>query len=105
MRRENMNTAALVDMVQTWFDAQTLAEMLENPFLRMNIDWDLHGWEAEEMPAALKFRHVAEDGRTTVSILVFHPEYADEFAPAHLLVVDGDVSVCSDEAAQTHQTA
>jgi len=84
-----MNAHELAGMVSDWSDALTLAEVVTSPFLRVTEKWDLHDWEAVDLPGGLLFRHTDAPGHVMESVMMVEPEGRDTAVP---LVVVSDAS-------------
>jgi len=87
-----VTSTELSRLIVRWTDALTLAEVTANPFLRVGKEWDLHDWQAEEIPEGLRFQHLDALGRTIASVIVVPPESADESAPPRAVCVEADRS-------------
>lgn len=76
-----MTARELTQMVNDWSDALTVAEVVNSPFLRVTDKWDLHDWEALDVPGGLLFRHVDRPGHISEEVMLVEPEGADAMAP------------------------
>lgn len=65
-----MTAVELVRMLDTWSDALNVAEVVASPFLRVTDRWDLHDWQAVDLPDGVKFQHLGGQGDVTEEIVV-----------------------------------
>jgi hypothetical protein len=69
-----MNAEELARLVNTWADALTLAELVDNPFLRVTGQWDLHDWRTLEAPDGLRFQRVEAGGHVVEEVRLLENE-------------------------------
>jgi hypothetical protein len=65
-----MRAAELARLVETWSDAQTIAEIMNNPHYQVTEQWDFRGWQALDFEEGITFQHVAADGQAVESVRV-----------------------------------
>jgi hypothetical protein len=80
-----MTARELAQMVNDWSDALTVAEVVNSPFLRVTEKWDLHDWEAVDVPGGLLFRHLDRPGHVSEEVRLTEPDGADSLAPIVLV--------------------
>jgi hypothetical protein len=80
-----MTARELAHMVHDWSDALTVAEVVNSPFLRVTDQWDLHDWEAVDVPGGLLFRHVERTGHVSEEVMLVEPDGANS---APVIVVE-----------------
>jgi len=94
-----MNAAELARMMDTWSDALNVAEVVESPFLRLTDQWDLHDWQAVDLPDGLAFHRVSDHGAVTEAVMVVHgPGTVSERYPIQAAVPTWLVRVRTDVA-------
>jgi hypothetical protein len=86
-----MTARELAQMVRDWSDALIVAEVVNSPFLRVTDQWDLHDWEAVDVPGGLLFRHHDRPGHISEEVMLTEPE--DAAARAPVVAVEGAGSV------------
>ncbi len=96
-----MNAEELVRIMDTWSDALNVAEVVGSPFLRVTESWDLHDWQAVDLPDGVKFQHLGAAGDVTEEIVIVgeapqkevrRPAESDAVRTWRLLVRTGDRS-------------
>lgn len=83
-----MSADELVRLVRTWGDAQTVAEVVANPMLRVGDAWDLHDWEIADTPDGLQFRHMNDHGCVMETVVMAPAEVGTEAEPVQVFVQD-----------------
>ena len=92
-----MNAAELARMMDTWSDALNVAEVVESHFLRLTDQWDLHDWQAVELPDGLRFHRIGDCGAITEAVMVVHgPGTVSERFPIQAAVPTWLVRVWAD---------
>lgn len=65
-----MRAAELARLVETWSDALTIAEIVNNPHYQVTEQWDFRGWQAVDSEEGITFQYVAAGGQVVESVLV-----------------------------------
>jgi hypothetical protein len=69
-----MNGAELARMIDSWSDALNVAEVIDNPFLRVGDRWDLHDWQTRDLGDGIHFQRHGVDGRIAEEVaVIFDP--------------------------------
>lgn len=72
-----MRATELARLVDTWSDALTIAEIMNNPRYRVSEDWDFRDWQAVDCPEGITFQHVAAGGQVVESLRIAVQEEAE----------------------------
>jgi hypothetical protein len=98
--RTHTSAADLVRLVDNWSDALTVAEVVGSPFLRVTDEWDLHDWEAVDVPNGVRFQRLGDEGRVAEAVVVrvegepgrkrVQPASSGESVPTWLVSVGGE---------------
>jgi hypothetical protein len=80
-----MTAEQLVGMLESWSDALNLMEVVGSPFLRVTSRWDLHDWQASDVPDGILFQRRDGAGDVIAEVMVNYAyERRRRLGPARL---------------------
>jgi hypothetical protein len=65
-----MHATELARLVDSWSDALTIAEIMNNPRYQVSEKWDFHDWQAVDCAEGITFQHVAASGQVVESVRI-----------------------------------
>src|SRR5262245_16547432 len=84
-RGGTMTAEQLARMLDTWSDALNVAELVENPLLRVGKRWDLHDWQVEDVAEGIRLRRLSPAAAVLGEVLVVSaPQKQGRIGPARV---------------------
>jgi hypothetical protein len=100
-----MTAEQLAHMMDSWSDALNLMELVGSRFLRVTDRWDLHEWQAVDLPDGIHFQRRDASGELVEEVVVteavgrpFGPARINAAVPTWMIEVGPEQQTAREEA-------